>query len=133
MDKTIIEKTVITDRDFSLLSFPDGFPLYDQRYLPRWETGKKAYYHLKGAHVIYRTQIKNLNATGVCLYVARDVRVNQRLELKIYFSQEKSFEIEGTVIWTNTSDQDLSWAGIMFDNLPQEIRDRILEYAFEVS
>ncbi|MBI3239482.1 MAG: PilZ domain-containing protein, partial [Flavobacteriia bacterium] len=106
--------------DFSLHPFLEGFPIYDQRYLPRWEVDHRAYYRLKGAHVIYRTQIRNLNAIGVCLYVANDVCVGQTLELKIYLSQRENFEAQGTVIRTQTSERDLSCAGIVFKDLPQE-------------
>ena len=61
MDRATSGRTVIPGLDLSLQPFLERFPLYDQRYLPRWETNSKAYYHLQGAHVIYRTQVRNLN------------------------------------------------------------------------
>ena len=134
MNKIICDKTENPASDtFPHLSF-DEFPVYDHRYLPRWEANNKAYYHLKGAHVIYRTQIKDLNALGACLYVTNEVCVNQTLELKIYLSQRENFEVRGTVIWTtHTFPNDLSWAGIMFEALSPEIQNLILEDAFNVN
>ncbi len=133
MNRVISEKTIIPGPDFSLHPFLEGFPLYDQRYLPRWETDNKAYYRLKGTHVIYRTQVRNLNAVGVCLYVTNDLCVNQTLEMKIYLSPRENFEAQGMVIWTQTSDRDLSCAGIILKELSQEKRNLILEHAFEIS
>lgn len=110
----------------------ENFPLLDQRYLPRWDTDRRAYYHVKGSPVIYRTRLKNLTASGVCLYVGKDVAVRQKLEMKIHLSPDKSFQAYGTVVWTYVSPRHLSWAGVAFDNLPQQTQDLILEYAFEI-
>ena len=129
--------TITTERkrsglieDFYYQSFND-LPLYDQRYIPRWKTNKRAYFRIKNERVIYSTQIKDLSLSGVCLYAAPEAQVGQPVELKIYLSEGVGFIVEGTIIWERKSGDDRVCAGVAFKMLTQPIQDLILQYAFD--
>ena len=105
-------------------------PLYEQRYLPRWEVQNQAYYHRPGTHQIFKTETRDISLSGACLYVSPHIHPNERIELKIYLSPEKNFEATGTVIWKCTVNDDCCYAGVFFDRLPEEIQSLILEFSF---
>ena len=121
----------VNQQDFMYISF-DDLPLYEQRYLPRWELSNQAYYHFCNSDQIFKTLTKNINLAGACLYVAPHIPLNTKLELKIYLSPEKNFEAKGTVIWKSTLADDCCYAGIYFDPLPEQTRELILEHAFKI-
>ena len=110
----------------------DALLLYDHRHLPRWQSANKAYYRIPDINVITRTHIKDLNSDGACLFVSRDISANQRLELKIYLSEDRCFEATGTVVWKRTLSEEQCCAGVVFDTLPEMTQDLILRHAFEV-
>ena len=116
--------------DFYYQSFND-LPLYDQRYIPRWKTTKRAYFRIKNERVIYSTQIKDLSLSGVCLYASPEAQVGQPVELKIYLSEETGFIVEGTIIWERKSGDNRVCAGVAFKMLTQPVQDLILQYAFD--
>ena len=122
-------KQTVKQQDSIYTSF-DDLPLYEQRYLPRWEVSNQAYYH-SDPHHIFKTFTKNVSLTGACLYVTPHIHLNTKLELKIYLTPEKNFETKGTVLWKCTLNDDCCYAGIYFNPLPDQIRELILEHAFK--
>lgn len=105
-------------------------PTYDQRYMPRWRTNKRAFYRLSGVPVIAKTEVIDLNVDGVCLYVTDDVHPSQQLDIKVYLTDKVSFETTGIVIWKRSRPNGHFFAGLLFDKLPDETQEMILEYAF---
>jgi hypothetical protein len=133
MTMTKHKQTVpVPEQNLMFNSFDAG-PVYEQRYLPRWEASYKAYYHLPGTHQVFKTHTKDISMSGACLYSSADVHLNQELKLKIYLLSEKNFEASGTVIWKTTVDEDYCCVGVFFHNLPKETQDFILEYAYQFS
>lgn len=106
----------------------EQFPLYNLRNVPRWEVHNRAYYRIKDVPVVVRTEIKDLSPNGVCLYVSSDVRIGQKLKLKICLSEKENCEADGAVIWKRHVSGHRYHAGVRFDQLPQEKQDRVLEY-----
>ena len=127
MNKQAVKQQDVRDTAFANL------PLYEQRYLPRWDVSSNAYYHLPGTHQIFKTQTRNISLTGVCLYVSPDIHLNEKVELKIYLSPKENFEVNGTAIGKYTLFGHGCYAGFFFDHLPQEKQELILRYAFEFS
>ena len=52
------------------------------------------------------------------------------MKLRIYLSPKVSFETGGTVVWKQKLSDCQGYIGIAFDNLPEDVQDLILEYAF---
>ncbi|OGX06277.1 MAG: hypothetical protein A2Z88_00510 [Omnitrophica WOR_2 bacterium GWA2_47_8] len=130
MKTAISSKRAVHSHDLPYKSF-DDLPLYDHRYLPRWEVDSRAYYRVKDTAVIIRTKMHDLSLTGVCMHVSTNVHANQKILLKMYLSDQVNLEAEGTVIWKRTLFNHDSYAGVMFDGLSQEKQALILEHAFE--
>jgi len=102
--------------------------IHENRHLPRLETSNKAFYRNEATQQIVRTKLRNLNLTGVSLYVKGDVRVKQSLMMKIFLNEDQSFLATGTVIWRIFHD-DSSYAGVAFEPLEQATQELILEHA----
>jgi hypothetical protein len=115
-------------KDFPYKSFSD-LPIYEQRYLPRWQTSSKAFYRKENSNVLFKTQLKDLTFAGACLHTDGNVHVNDHLGMKIYLSAQISVQVNGTVLWKRTGD-DHSLAGILFDPLTEDTQQLILEYGF---
>ena len=130
MVTTLIKSSPVVQQPFIYTSFND-LPLYEQRYMPRWEVATQSYYKIEGSDEIIKTQTKNLSFTGVSLYAVADIPLNKKLDLKIHLSPEKNFEAKGRVIW-KCSLQDVCYIGVVFENLPEKTQELILEYAFEI-
>ena len=126
-EKTLTQQSVT----FPYTSF-DDLPLFDQRYLPRWQTEKRAYYRNNETNLIIKTQVKDLSFTGACLYTYPDVNTNQNIELIIYLAPKISFLTRGTVVWKRSL-KDVCHVGVMFDPLSSKNQELILKYAFGVS
>ena len=118
----------------SLHDFPDktfsDLAIYDQRYMPRWETSQEAYYREKSRPVIVRTRMKDLTLAGASLYIKDDVSVRDCLDLKIYLSPESSFHARGVVLWKKSGTQ-CAYVGILFDRLPEITQRLITDHGFE--
>ncbi len=110
---------------------PNNFPVYEQRFLPRWETQSKAYYSMGNKHGL-TTETKDLSMGGMCLQVAPEVHASQNLRLKIYLSNDVNFEAEGTVVWKRTTLDHRCLAGIAFEHLSERSQQLILAHAFEL-
>lgn len=110
-------------------SFQD-IPVHEQRYFPRWEVSNRAYYCLGNKDHIVKTETKDISPTGASLHISPDVGLNERVDVKIYLSDDKSFQATGKVIWKClVNDQDC-FAGVVFDPLPEETQNTIAAYAF---
>ena len=129
MNKALLERQTIHDQPLPSISLID-LPMYEHRYLPRWAITARAYYCSKHKAVAGKARIKDLNSSGVSLYLSPVVNRHQELKLKIYLSKKVSFEAHGTVIWKRTLSDQHCCVGVMFDDLPEEVQDLILEYAF---
>ena len=128
MNKMTLDKKTYWQEYFPYTTFAD-LPLYEQRYIPRFQIDNKAYYR-EGSLPAVRTQIKDLSASGVCLHTEPNINVNQRLKLKIYLSEITNFEADGTVVWTSITPEGICHAGIVFDPLPEKTHAMLLEYSF---
>lgn len=118
------------EKVFPYTSF-DELPIYDQRYMPRWQTNRRAYYRSVNSNTLYRTQLKDLHLDGACICAFHEIQVNQKLDLKILLSSFESVEASGTVIWKRTTADNQCYAGVAFDPLTPQAQDRIVQYAFE--
>lgn len=118
-------------------SFPyttfDDLPIYEQRYLPRWDINQKAYYRTTQIPSLYRTSVKDLSLSGACIYASPHLQTSEKVVLKIFLSPQESFEVQGTVLWKRTLPfQYYCSAGVVFDHLPEDTQGIILAKAFEL-
>jgi len=120
----------VLQSDFPYRSF-DDLPIYDQRYMPRWETSDRAYYRIGENQSIVTTELKNLNLTGACLYVNSDVLLGQSLQLRVLLSGVHSLVVKATVMWKRGHGAE-TIAGVYFDRLDEPTQDLVLEHAFQV-
>jgi hypothetical protein len=123
----IVEKT--DNKPVVYKSFQD-IPSSEQRYFPRWEISNRAYYCAENDARILKSQTKNLSPSGVSLEVYPDIGLNQKIEVKIYLNDEKSFQATGKVVWKYLFRDEICYAGILFDPLPEETLTLISAYAF---
>lgn len=107
----------------------DTVYIYDRRYMPRWEISSRAFYRDQVHQLIVRTKMKDLTPAGVCLYADKSIELNQRLEVKMFLSPEKSFQAWGTVVWKRVYNRQ-TLAGIVFDELEGRIKNLILANGF---
>jgi hypothetical protein len=129
MNMTVIHSHQTEPRaGFPYDSFED-IPIYDQRYLPRWETSNKVYYRKKDENLFVATNTKDLTVAGVSMYTDGNLRVNDRLKMKIHLSTDTSFQVDGIVLWRKIR-PDCNYAGVIFGSLDAGIQDLISEYAF---
>jgi hypothetical protein len=101
----------------------------DQRYLPRWDTSNKVYYRHGISNVLLKSQLIDLSCTGCSLYTDKNIQVNDRLEMEIFFSSRDSFQVTGTVIWKDVIDGS-TFAGVVFQPLPAYTQELILKNSF---
>lgn len=117
---------------FPYTTFAD-LPLYDFRYMPRWEgVTKRVFYRITGVPLVIRTQMTDLSLNGIGLYVSQGTKIDQRLEMRIHLSHNVSFEAEGRVLWKRPADDHLYIAGVQFEKLPQQTQNLIVEHSFEI-
>ena len=109
----------------------DDNMVYEQRLMPRWRADKKAFYRSQSGGAIVGTKTRNLSLTGACLYVAGNVRVNQKLNVNIYVNGVRNFKTGARVVW-KASDNHNTYAGIVFDPLHEAAQKLILNNAFEL-
>ncbi|MGE0268083.1 MAG: PilZ domain-containing protein [Candidatus Omnitrophota bacterium] len=107
----------------------DHVYIYDRRYMPRWEITSRAFYRDNIHHLLVRTQMRDLTPAGVCLYADKSIEVNQRLEVKMFLSPEKSFQAWGSVMWKKSCNGQ-TLAGVVFDELENRLKNLILENGF---
>ncbi len=103
----------------------------DQRYFPRWEVDSRVIYKIDNDPMARETHTKDLNCSGVCIYVQEAIKPQQRLKLTIYLSGRKSVDVQGLVIWNNPLENQ-ALVGICFSNTSQKAQDLILQHAFEI-
>ena len=128
MNKLLLHKRFsIPDSSFPYSSLED-LPLQEQRSLPRAQMQNDVYYQTDSSEIV-QTQTKDLSADGVCLYTNFDVDVNQRVNLKIFLSENRSLQIDGVVMWKKVPEDAQGYVGIAFYPLPENIYALLLEHS----
>ena len=102
----------------------------DKRYIPRWEVRNKILYSKENASSYQETSSKNINCNGACLYCDEPLIPDQKINLVLYLSESIAVEIKGKILWKRTEDHQ-NLIGVRFEEASPQIKEMILQYAFE--
>ena len=103
----------------------------DNRYFPRWPVRNHILYRAKNHPNSNEGHTKDLSCAGTCAYVNEILPIHQKLNLTVHLSKKTVVELQGVVVWQNTSTLPYQ-AGIEFYNTSDETLSRILQHAFEI-
>ncbi len=128
---TMENKKINPQSDFPYKTFED-LPLYEQRYLPRWQANRKGYCRTHNKDTFFKTQVSDLTLSGACIYISADIEPKQKLKLSVHLSEKHTFEARGIVIWKNILNKEVLQVGIRFNRLSLKAENLLLRYAFHV-
>lgn len=109
----------------------DGSNASDKRYLPRWEVKNRVLYQLDNDHTTLEGQTKDLSCMGACFLADRTFSPDQNIKLTIYLSRGTYIHLSGKIIWCRPTDGRYE-IGVSFPEIPEDDRELILQYAFEI-
>ena len=103
----------------------------DRRYFPRWEVQNRVIYRLEHDLNTRECHSRDINCTGACLCLKESIALNQRLKLTLFLTDDVAVHVDGKVLWAQPNNNDYL-VGVNFVEINEEIRDLILQYAFEI-
>lgn len=101
----------------------------EQRYFPRWETSNRVLYQSGKNCEIHQASTKDLSCAGVCIRTDRPLHQN-KIKLTIFLNSNTSVVVDGRILW-NRPDEGQTLVGVLFENIPLQSQELILQYAFE--
>ncbi len=101
----------------------------DMRYFPRWLVENRVSFQLHSDQTEFDGSTKDLSCSGMCLLTNALLPLNEPLKFSIFLDESLSIAVFGKAKWVK-SDGQLSQFGIVFEDIPQEDQDLILDYAF---
>lgn len=104
----------------------------ERRYLPRWEVRNRILYQLPNSSRINESTTKDINATGASFFSRHAFELKQPVKLTIYLSPDVTVTVNGHVAWSKNVDKDENLLGVEFDNVDNQVQNKILEHAFEL-
>jgi Tfp pilus assembly protein PilZ len=103
----------------------------EKRYLPRWEIQNRVSFQFPEERDYHYATTRDLSCSGVCITTEENIHLGQKLKLTIELSQHSSVTLWGQVVWIKSHSIKKS-VGIDFLEPGEEIKETILQYAFEI-
>ncbi len=105
--------------------------VYEKRYFPRWSVNKRVELgEENGVH--FRSHTRDLSLDGVSVFVFSNSPVRNRVQLKIHFANQESFDVVGRIVWSKSEPTHIL-LGIAFENLSKNAQELIMRRAFELT
>jgi len=111
---------------------PDGHlaAKRERRYLPRWEVNNRVICRLDSTPEALECRSRDLSCAGIEIISQQSLQPRQKVNLTICLTETKALDVTGHVVWQRAASVG-NISGVVFENVPQEIQDAILKYAFE--
>jgi hypothetical protein len=103
----------------------------DKRYLPRWEVKNRILCVPEKDAPVQECESRDISSLGACLSTQENIPIDQKIKLKIYLTEKRSFDVDARIKWKKTTAEGYS-IGVIFEDVTPEIQELILSYAFEV-
>lgn len=107
----------------------------DRRRLPRWSIAGKVLYRKQGRESASECLSKNISSSGTCISLSEAIELNSEIDLDIHLGPGLlPIATKGKVRWlmpSMDSRDNPFLAGVHFDYLADEDKEKIFNYAFQ--
>jgi len=115
--------------DTHFISSPPSYD-HDLRYIPRWEVKSRVMYIRPGEIAFHQSESHDINCMGACIFTDEEIPLDEKLNVTIYLTSDISISVTAKVVWEKTVGEQ-KILGLHFENVSDQVRDLIFNYAFE--